>query len=186
MPGDRWQKFANLRLLLAWMFAHPGKKLLFQGVEVGQWDEWSEKRSVDWHLLLGLEHEGLRRLVGDLNHRYRGSPALHALDHQPGGFQWLDHNDAANSIFAFQRTAPGAKPVIVVVNATPVPRPGYRVGVPAPGAYRELLNTDSTEYAGSGVVNGQPIPSEPQHWHDRPQSIVLDVPPLGVVWMEQI
>ena len=185
MPGDRWQKFANNRLLFAWMFAHPGKKLLFQGAEIGQWDEWSESRSVDWHLLLGEEHEGLRKLTRDLNKHYRACPALHQLDHEPGGFRWLDHNDAGRSIFAFERFAPGAPPVTVLVNATPVPRPGYRVGVAAAGTYAELLNTDAATYGGSGATNSAALQSEPTPWQHSPHSIIVDLPPLGVVWISR-
>ncbi len=183
MPGDRWQQFANLRLLYAWMYAHPGKKLLFQGGEFGQWDEWSEGRSLDWHLLLGEEHEGLQQLLHDLNHLYRTCPALHQLDHEPGGFHWLDHADADQSIFAFLRTAPDARPVVVVVNATPVPRPGYRVGVPCPGRFTEIFNSDSPQYAGSGITNPKPVPAEPVPWHDQAQSIQIELPPLAAVWM---
>lgn len=183
MPGDRWQKFANLRLLYAWMWAHPGKKLLFQGAEIGQWDEWSESRSVDWHLQLGAEHSGVRDLLGELNRLYRECPAMHAMDHEPGGFRWLDHGDAARSIFAFAREAPSGAPVIVLVNATPVPRPGYRAGVPSSGLWNEILNTDATAYGGSGLVNPHPIPSQPQPWQGQPHSIIVDLPPLGVVWL---
>jgi 1,4-alpha-glucan branching enzyme len=185
MPGDRWQQFANLRMLYAWMWAHPGKKLIFQGGEIGQWDEWSESRSVDWHLQLGAEHSGVRDLLGELNRLYRKYPALHALDHEPGGFRWLDHGDAARSIFAFERSAPGDGSVIVLVNATPVPRPGYRAGVPAAGTWREILNTDAVAYGGSGLVNSRPLPSEPTPWHGHADSIPVDLPPLGVVWLKR-
>jgi 1,4-alpha-glucan branching enzyme len=184
MPGDRWQKFANLRMLYAWMYAHPGKKLLFQGAEIASWDEWSESRSLDWHLLMGKEHEGVRRLVRDLNLVYRSHAAMHRLDHQSGGFCWLDHSDAEHSLFAFQRSAPGAPTVSVVVNATPVPHRGYRVGVPEAGVFREIINTDAKIYAGSGVVNAEPMHSEPVPWHGMAQSIAIDVPPLGAVWVE--
>jgi 1,4-alpha-glucan branching enzyme len=185
MPGDRWQKFANLRLLYAWMWAHPGKKLLFQGGEIGQWDEWSEARSVDWHLQIGAEHAGVRDLLGELNRLYRSLPALHALDHEPGGFRWLDHGDAARSIFAFERSAPDGGSVTVLVNATPVPRPGYRAGVPSAGSWREILNTDKVAYGGSGLVNARPLAAEPEPWQGQPCSIVVDLPPLGVVWLKR-
>ncbi len=182
MPGDRWQKFANLRLLYAWMWAHPGKKLLFQGAEIGQWDEWSEKRSVDWHLLMGAEHAGVSDLLGELNRLYRTCPSLHAGDHEPGGFRWLDHGDAARSIFAFERSAPG-EAVVVLINATPVPRPGYRAGVPTTGRWREILNTDSGRFGGSGLVNASVLTTEAQPWQGHGQSVVVDLPPLGVVWL---
>lgn len=181
MPGDRWQKFANLRMFLAWMWMHPGKKLLFMGGEFGQWDEWKHDASLDWHLFLGEEHSGLQRLVRDMNHLYTSRTALHGLDHEPGGFFWLDSNDAENSIFAFVRTAPDGDQVYVIVNATPVPRPGYRVGVADGGSYRELLNTDAPAYAGSGVsagagVQAQEVPHQGQSW-----SVVVDLPPLATL-----
>jgi len=181
MPGDRWQKFANLRLLYGWMFAHPGKKLLFQGAEIGAWDEWDHRKSVDWHLLLGEEHEGLRRLVRDLNHIYQHEPALHATDHDPEGFRWLDHSDWENSVFAFQRTAPNAAPLAVVINATPVVRPDYRIGLPHGGVWREILNTDAREYAGSGVTNPWEIHPEPTPWQGHDVSALLTLPPLGTL-----
>ncbi|MBE7497191.1 MAG: 1,4-alpha-glucan branching protein GlgB [Verrucomicrobiaceae bacterium] len=181
MPGDRWQKFANLRMFLAWMWTHPGKKLLFMGGEFGQWDEWKHDASLDWHLFLGEEHSGLQRLVKDLNHLYTSRPALHARDHEAGGFFWLDANDAENSIFAYARCSPDGDKVYVLVNATPVPRKAYRVGVAEAGSYRELLNSDAASYAGSGVSAGagfqaQEVPHQGQSW-----SIVVDLPPLGTL-----
>jgi 1,4-alpha-glucan branching enzyme len=181
MPGDRWQKFANLRMFLAWMWTHPGKKLLFMGGEFGQWDEWKHDASLDWHLFLGEEHSGLQRLVKDLNHLYTSRPALHARDHEAGGFFWLDANDAENSIFAYARCSPDGDKVYVLVNATPVPRKAYRVGVAEAGSYRELLNSDAASYAGSGVSAGagfqaQELPHQGQSW-----SIVVDLPPLGTL-----
>lgn len=181
MPGDRWQKFANLRMFLAWMWMHPGKKLLFMGGEFGQWHEWKHDASLDWHLFLGEEHSGLQRLVKDLNHLYTGRKALHARDHEAGGFFWLDANDAENSIFAFARCSSDGDKVYVIVNATPVPRLGYRVGVAEGGSYRELLNTDATAYAGSGVSAGAGFQSQPTPWQGQPNSLVVDIPPLGVL-----
>jgi len=183
MPGDRWQQFANLRMFLAWMWVHPGKKLLFMGGEFGQWQEWSHDRSLDWHLFLGEEHSGLQRLVKDLNHLYIGTKALHACDHEAGGFIWLDANDAENSVFAFVRCSPDGGKAYVLINATPVPRYGYRVGICEAGSYRELLNTDATTYAGSGcsaggVFQAQEVPHQGQPW-----SIVIDLPPLGTLVM---
>jgi 1,4-alpha-glucan branching enzyme len=183
MPGDRWQQFANLRLFYAWMWAHPGKKLLFMGCEFGQWTEWRESQSLDWHLFMGDEHAGLQRLVGDLNRLYTSRPALHALDHQSGGFWWLDANDADASLFAFARTEPNGDTIYVLVNATPVPRTGYRLGVKEPGVYRELLNTDSHLYGGSnvgslGTVHADDVPWQGQHW-----SLQITVPPLGAVYL---
>jgi 1,4-alpha-glucan branching enzyme len=183
MPGDRWQKFANLRMFYAWMWAHPGKKLLFMGGEFGQWNEWSHERSLDWHLFLGIEHSGLQKLIGTLNHLYTGHPALHEACHQSRGFQWLEANDADGSLFVFMRLAAGGEKIYVVVNATPVPRNGYRLGVAEAGAYRELLNTDASEFGGSGVLNAPAMMSTPGSWQQQPHSVVLDVPPLGAVYL---
>jgi len=184
MPGDRWQKFANLRMLYGWMFAHPGKKLLFQGSEIGQWDEWDYRKSVDWHLLEGEDHEGIRLLVKELNRLYSSEPALHAMDHEAAGYCWLDHSDAANSIFTFMRCAPNTKPVYVAVNATPVPRHGYRMGVATPGKYREIFNSDHPRYSGSGIVNSSSLVSEDTHWQGQDHSILLTLPPLAVVFLQ--
>ena len=181
MPGDRWQKFANLRMFLAWMWMHPGKKLLFMGCEFGQWNEWKHDASLDWHLFLGEEHSGLQKLVRDLNHLYTTRPALHTKDHEAGGFSWLDANDAENSIFAFARSSPDGDKVYVLVNATPVPRHGYRVGVGSAGSYRELLNSDAANYAGSGVSAGAGFQAQQTPWQGQPWSVVVDLPPLGVL-----
>jgi 1,4-alpha-glucan branching enzyme len=183
MPGDRWQKFANLRMFYAWMWAHPGKKLLFMGGEFGQWNEWTHDRSLDWHLFLGGEHSGLQRLVRDLNGLYTQYPALHERCHQSSGFQWLDANDADGSLFVFMRQADTGEKIYVVVNATPVPRTGYRLGVAEPGTYRELLNTDNGEYGGSNVLNSPALQSTAGAWQGQGQSVMLDVPPLGAVYL---
>jgi 1,4-alpha-glucan branching enzyme len=181
MPGDRWQKFANLRMFLSWMWMHPGKKLLFMGSEFGQWDEWNHAKSLDWHLFLGEEHSGLQRLVKDINHIYTSRPALHMRDHEAGGFHWLDANDADNSLFVFSRSSPDGDKVNVIVNATPVVRNGYRVGVSDAGSYRELLNSDATTYAGSGVSAGAVFQAQQMSWQGQPWSIVVDLPPLSVL-----
>jgi 1,4-alpha-glucan branching enzyme len=181
MPGDRWQKFANLRMFLAWMWMHPGKKLLFMGCEFGQWSEWKHDSSLDWHLFLGEEHSGLQKLVKDLNHLYTTRPSLHTKDHEAGGFWWLDANDAENSIFAFARSSPDGDKVYVLVNATPVPRHGYRVGVGDAGSYRELLNSDAASYAGSGLSAGAGFQAQQTPWQGQPWSVVVDLPPLGVL-----
>ena len=181
MPGDRWQKFANLRMFLAWMWMHPGKKLLFMGCEFGQWNEWKHDASLDWHLFLGEEHSGLQKLVKDLNHLYTTRPSLHTKDHEAGGFWWLDANDAENSIFAFARSSPDGDKVYVLVNATPVPRHGYRVGVGDAGSYRELLNSDAASYAGSGLSAGAGFQAQQTPWQGQPWSVVVDLPPLGVL-----
>ena len=187
MPGDDWQKFAGLRNLYGYLWAYPGKKLLFMGCEFAQRAEWNADRSLDWHLLEHGPHRdahrGIQRLVRDLNHVYRHFPALHELDCEARGFEWVSHDDVAQSVFAFVRRAANGEFVLALCNFTPVPRPGYRVGVPAPGNYRELLNTDNTAYGGSGVGNGV-LASEPVAAHGQAQSIVMQVPPLGtVMWV---
>jgi 1,4-alpha-glucan branching enzyme len=187
MPGDDWQKFANLRSLYAYMFAHPGKKLLFMGNELGQTREWNHDASLDWHLLReGPYHAGLQQLVRDLNRAYRTEPALHQRDFDPAGFEWIDLTDADHSTLSFFRRANDPSDVVIAVcNFTPVPRRGYRVGVPSGGYYREVINTDAREYGGSGVGNRGGVHSEPTAWHGRPASIQLDLPPLSVVYLKR-
>ena len=181
MPGDRWQKFANLRMFYAWMWTHPGKKLLFMGSEIGQWKEWNHERSLDWEVLFGQEHIGLQKLVRDLNMLYTSKPALHALDHQPGGFSWLDANDGERSVFPYVRSSPDGDKCYIVVNATPVPRDGYRMGVAEGGFYKELLNTDSAIYCGSNSGNGAGLTAQHVPWQGQPWSVVLTLPPLATV-----
>ena len=185
MPGDDWQRFANLRLLYAYMFAQPGKKLLFMGGEIAQRAEWDHERSLDWHLLDQAPHEGIRRLVRDLAARYRERPALHELDCDPAGFEWVDASDTAASVLSFLRKAgsPDAPPVLVVCNFTPVPREGYRVGVPTGGTWRELLNTDAEVYGGSGWGNLGGVVAEPEPAHGRPFSLPLTLPPLACLYL---
>ena len=181
MPGDRWQKFANLRMFLGWMWTHPGKKLLFMGCEIGQWREWSHERQLDWEVLFGEEHRGLQKLVADLNHLYTSRPSLHRRDHENGGFRWLDANDWENSLFVYVREEPTGDQCTVLVNATPVPRQGYRLGVSQQGTYRELLNTDSGLYSGANMGNGAGLNAEPTPWQGQPYSVVVTVPPLATV-----
>jgi len=183
MPGDDWQRFANLRLLYGFMWAYPGKKLLFMGGEFGQRSEWSHDASLDWHLLeAGPYHRGLQRLVADLNRLYRAEPALHQLDFDPAGFQWMDCSDWEQSIVSFCRFARDTETLILCAcNFTPVPRQGYRVGVPREGFYAEVLNTDSELYGGSNTGNGGGVPSQPIPWHGQPHSVLLTLPPLGAV-----
>jgi len=183
MPGDDWQRFANLRLLYGFMWAYPGKKLLFMGGELGQRSEWYHETSLDWHLLeAGPYHRGLQRLVADLNRLYRAEPALHQLDFEPAGFQWMDCSDSEQSIVSFCRFARDAETLILCAcNFTPVPRPGYRVGVPREGFYAEVLNTDSELYGGSNTGNGGGVLSQPLPWHGQPHSVLLTLPPLGAV-----
>ena len=181
MPGDRWQKFANLRAYLAFMWTHPGKKLLFMGCEFGQWREWNHDEQLDWYLLQYAEHIGVKKLVSDLNRIYREVPALHEQDCVPQGFQWVIGDDAANSVFAWLRWSKEGDPVLVVANLTPVPREGYRIGVPFAGLWTELLNSDASTYAGSNVGNGGGVQTEDSKSHGMPVSLALNLPPLGVL-----
>jgi 1,4-alpha-glucan branching enzyme len=186
MPGDDWQKFANLRSLYAYMYGHPGKKLLFMGGEFGQTREWNHDTSLDWHLLgAGPYHAGLQRLVRDLNRVYRAEPALHQRDADPRGFEWIDLTDADAGVLSFLRRARDPEDFVVVVcNFTPLPRWRYRIGAPRDGFYREVLNTDAAVYGGSNVGSGGGRWAEHVPWHGRPASLVLDLPPLGVVYLE--
>ena len=184
MPGDPWQQRANLRALYGYMWAHPGKKLLFMGGELGQEHEWRSDGSIDWHLLERPEHAGIQELVRDLNRRYRDEPALWEVDFEPDGFRWLEANDAEANVVAFARFAAGGTRVVVCVcNFSPVPRASYRVGLPEGGVWRELVNTDDERYGGSGVGNREPIEARPRTWHDQPYSAELTLPPLGVLWL---
>ncbi|HLX37431.1 MAG TPA: 1,4-alpha-glucan branching protein GlgB [Candidatus Binataceae bacterium] len=185
MPGDRWQKFANLRALYAYMWARSGKKLLFMGGEFGQWREWNHDASLDWHLLAEADHRGLQSLVRDLNRIYRGEPALWEADVDPKGFQWLDANNPDENIIAFMRTAPSAgRRIICVCNFSPVPREGYRIGAPVGGLYKEILNTDALMYGGSNVGNAGAVMADSSASHGMPFSLRLRLPPLGVIWLE--
>jgi 1,4-alpha-glucan branching enzyme len=184
MPGDRWQKFANLRALYGVMWAHPGKQLLFMGQEFGQWREWSEQRPLDWHLLGEDDHAGLQHLVADLNARYRELPALWQRDHTPEGFRWIDANDADNNLLAFLRFGDeDAPPVACILNMSPVPREGIRMGLPQGGHWREVLNTDAGAYGGGNVGNYGGVDADEQPSHGLPASAVVTVPPLGAVWL---
>jgi 1,4-alpha-glucan branching enzyme len=184
MPGDRWQKFANLRALYTYMWAHPGKKLLFMGGELGEWEEWNYDGSLHWNLLEYAEHQGIQSLVRDLNRLYRSEPALHEVDFEPAGFQWLEANDAAANVLAFARlSADGERQLVCVLNLTPVPRHGYRVGMPRCCRWREVLNSDSAFYGGSGLGNLGGVEAEAVPWHDQPFSAELTLPPLGAVWL---
>jgi 1,4-alpha-glucan branching enzyme len=189
MPGDYWQQFANLRALYGYMYGHPGKKLLFMGDEFGQWNEWSEAQQLDW-MLLGFDpHRQLQQYVKDLNRLYASQPALHEVDFSWEGFQWIDLHDVDQSAVSFIRRADpkGRNPddfVVVVANFTPVPRGGYRVGVPAPGFYRELLNSDSAHYGGSNLGNAGGLPADDISWQGQPYSVLLTLPPLAVVFLK--
>jgi 1,4-alpha-glucan branching enzyme len=185
MPGDDWQKFANLRLLLAYMYAEPGKKLLFMGGEFGQWQEWNPDQSLDWHLLLDGRHRQIRDLTGYLNWIYRREPSLHQLDSEPAGFEWIECCDSERSIISFIRKArdPGDM-VLAVFNFTPIPRFNYRVGAPRGGFWRELLNTDATQYGGAGYGNLGGAEASPIPWNNRRQSLNLTLPPLGAIFLK--
>jgi 1,4-alpha-glucan branching enzyme len=185
MPGDDWQKFSNLRLMLGYMYGHPGKKLLFMGSEFGQWREWNHDRSLDWHLLEHAPHQGIQRWMKDLNHLYRSEPALFARDFDANGFEWADLHDWEHSIISFLRK--GESPddlMLVVCNFTPVPHANYRVGVPRGGRWAEVLNSDATLYGGSGQGNLGGVEAAPVPVHGRYHSISLTLPPLGVLFLK--
>jgi 1,4-alpha-glucan branching enzyme len=185
MPGDLWQKFANLRLLYMYMFAHPGKKLLFMGDEVGQWREWNYRESVDWHLLQYDSHKKLQTLVRDMHRIYKEMPALHQIDFSGEGFQWIDLHDWEQSVISFIRRGRDPRDMVVCIcNFTPVPRNDYRLGMPEPGVYEEILNSDAEKYGGGNVVNTTPLQTEDIPWMGRLCSIPVTVPPLGVVWLK--
>jgi 1,4-alpha-glucan branching enzyme len=184
MAGTDGARFANLRLLLAWTYAQAGKKLLFMGAELAQAREWNHEQSLDWHLLGDERHAGVAALVRDLNRLYRDAGALHAGDCQPGGFEWIDCGDAENGVVSLLRRGREADPpVVAVFNFTPVLRGGYRVGLPAGGRWRELLNSDARAYGGGGAGNLGGVEAEPVPWHGRPASAVLTVPPLAAVFL---
>ena len=184
MPGDRWQRLANLRALYGYMWAHPGKKLLFMGGELAQEREWDVEGSLDWHLLEQPDHAGVRSLVRDLNRLYKDEPALWEVDFDASGFRWLEPNDAANNIVVFARLGAGeTRPVVCACNFSPVPHYGYRVGMPRAGAWRELLNSDSSFYGGSDVGNQGVVIAEGVAWHDQPFSAEITLPPLATVWL---
>jgi 1,4-alpha-glucan branching enzyme len=184
MPGDRWQRFANLRLLLGYLYAQNGKKLLFQGAELGQPGEWDHERAVDWSLRDEPDHAGVLRWVGDLNRLYRSTPAMHELDTEPGGFEWIDAGDRQGSTLTFLRRGRDDREVaIVACNFTPVPREGFRIGVPLGGSWREALNGDAADYGGSGMGNLGGIAAEDVPAHGRPRSIRVVLPPLACVFL---
>jgi 1,4-alpha-glucan branching enzyme len=187
MPGDVWQRFANLRLLYAYQWSHPGKKLLFMGGEFGQWREWSEARSLDWHLLADDPRHGqLRDTVRRLNQLYSSEAALHEEEYSWDGFQWIDLHDYERSILAYARRAPRAdETILVILNFTPIVRHGYRLGVPEAGVYSELFNSDASEYGGSGVVN-EPLTSSDVAWHGYLNSVELTLPPLGAIFLKRL
>jgi 1,4-alpha-glucan branching enzyme len=186
MPGDVWQKYATLRVLYGYMYGHPGKKLLFMGGEFGQWREWNHDRSLDWHLLDDPAHAAVRRYVQALNSHYRAEPALHECDFDPSGFRWIDCHDNENSVISFVRAAKDRRNLVVMIfNFTPVPRGDYRIGVPEPGFYVELLNSDSSLFGGTNVGNGGGLSSEPVAAHGFDHSIRLTLPPLACLLLKK-
>jgi 1,4-alpha-glucan branching enzyme len=189
MPGDLWQRFANLRAFFGYMWGHPGKKLLFMGGEFGQWKEWNFKESLDWHLLeppSDPHHAQLQGFVRDLNHFYRSEPGLSELDNDPAGFSWIDPHDSDQSVVSFMRRGQKEGDTLVFVcNFTPVPRHGYRLGVPYPGEYYELINSDATCYGGSGLENKHAMSSGPIYWQSCPHSILLTLPPLATLILKR-
>jgi 1,4-alpha-glucan branching enzyme len=183
MPGDRWRQLANLRSFLAFMWAHPGKQLLFMGSEFAQESEWAESRELDWWLLEHVEHRGVQSLVRDLNRVYRDSPALWSLDNDPSGFSWIDANDASNNVFSFVRHGKDGSLLACVANFAAVPHEGYRLGLPVTGRWDEVLNSDAQTYYGSGVGNMGGVSAEADPWHGLPASVTLTLPPLGTLWL---
>jgi 1,4-alpha-glucan branching enzyme len=185
MPGDDWQKFANLRLLYGYMYGQAAKKLLFMGGEFGQWNEWNHDQSLDWHLVQYEPHGGVARWLADLNRLYRSEPSLYELDFTPAGFEWIDCNDTDQSVLSFiRRGRHHSEVILVVLNLTPVPRFGYRVGVPGGGTWSELLNSDAREYGGSGLGNSGRVDAEPRAMHGRPWSLGLTLPPLSALFFK--
>jgi 1,4-alpha-glucan branching enzyme len=185
MPGDAWQRFANLRLLYTYMYTYPGKKLLFMGGEFGQWSEWNHGAALDWHLLQYPPHQGVHALISDLNRFYRETPALYRHEFEWQGFEWIDCHDTAQSVLSYMRKDENGFRVIAL-NFTPVPRHGYRLGMPAKGRYREILNSDSSYYGGSNLGNGGEIETEEIPWMGRPYSIKITLPPLAGVIFEPV
>jgi 1,4-alpha-glucan branching enzyme len=183
IPGDRWQELATLRTLYAYMWAHPGKQLLFMGQEFGQGTEWSESRSLDWWLLDGPEHRGVQRLVTDLNRVYRETNALWSQDTDPAGFHWIDANDALGNAYSFLRYGTDGSIIACVANFSPVPHERYQLGLPKAGRWEEVVNTDAEVYFGSGVGNFGAVDAGDEAWHGQPASVRLRIPPLGAIWL---
>ena len=187
MPGDNWRKFANLRLLYSYMYAHPGKKLLFMGAEFAQGVEWNHEQSLDWHLLQYSNHRGVQTLIKDLNAIYLAESALHLYDFDPQGFEWIHCGDWEGSILSFIRNGKfPSETILAVSNFTPVTRQRYRIGVPAAGFWREIFNSDATEYGGSGQGNQGGRQSEPIPCHGRKHSLNLTIPPLATVYLKNV
>jgi 1,4-alpha-glucan branching enzyme len=184
MPGDEWQQFANLRLLLGYQWAHPGKKLLFMGGEFGQRREWAHDEALEWWVVDHAGHGGVQRWVEDVNRLYRSEPALHEIDFDPAGFEWIDANDSEDSVLSFLRKSRDGRMLLVVCNFTPVPRDNYAVGVPRAGRWVERLNSDAAVYGGSGVGNWGGVDSVPISAHGRYHALMLHLPPLGMLVLQ--
>jgi 1,4-alpha-glucan branching enzyme len=184
MPGDEWQRFANLRLLYAYMFALPGKKLLFMGAELAQPGEWDHDGGLELHRLQDPANAGIAALVTDLNRLYRNESALHERDADPAGFGWIEANDAEQSAYVFARYGSQTSPVLAAFNFTPVPRYDYRIGVDALGSYSEIMNTDAPQYGGTGLGNFGMVRADSQAHHGRPYSLRVTLPPLGAVFLK--
>ncbi|MFZ1671362.1 MAG: alpha amylase C-terminal domain-containing protein, partial [Candidatus Nanopelagicales bacterium] len=183
VPGDRWQQLATVRAFLSYMWAHPGKQLLFMGQEFAQDAEWSEERGLDWWLLDHAEHQGVQAMVRDANAIYQANPQMWARDHEPQGFEWIDANDAENNTFSWLRWDNDGNVMACVTNFAAVPHHGYRVGLPFAGVWEEVFNSDSELYGGSGVGNLGSVTALDEPWHARPASAEISVPPLGAVWL---
>ena len=185
MPGDQWQMFANLRALYGYMWAHPGKKLLFMGGEFGQWSEWAETKSLDWHLLDQQLHKGVLALIKDLNKLYQKNGALWEADSDASGFSWIEVDNAAENIIAFRRIAPSTgKEIIFVGNFSPITREAHRIGLPRKGNYKQILNSDHEKYGGSGLGVVRSIKAEPTPWHGLDYSAAVTLPPLATLLFE--
>ena len=185
MPGNEWERFANLRLLYTYMFTYPGKKLLFMGCEFAQGDEWNHEKALDWYVLQYPNHQGVKSLVGDLNKLYRTHPALHRFDFDPQGFEWIDCESRTLSTLAYLRKSED-ETFIMVFNFTPVIRKDYRLGVPFGGQYEEIFNSDSSYYEGTNQGNSNPIYSDDMPWMSRPHSISITLPPLAGVIIRHV
>jgi 1,4-alpha-glucan branching enzyme len=182
MPGDEWQKFANLRLLYSFMYTHPGTKLLFQGSEFGQTSEWNFQQSLDWHLLEYDVHKGAQDIVKDLNKLYKEETALHEKQFSPEGFEWIDHGDHENSIISYIRKGDLEKEhLVIVLNLTQTPQKNYRIGLPKKGTLKEIFNSDASKYNGTGNFTNTKLTSDRKTWNNRENSVVLELPPLGMV-----
>ena len=185
MPGDRWQQLANLRAYLAFMWAHPGKQLIFMGIEIGQEAEWAEARELDWWLLDHPEHLGVHSLIRDLNRMYTESPALWARDNDPGNFAWIDADDSARNVFSFVRRGADSPDVVCVANFAALPHGGFRIGLPSTGRWEEIVNTDAASYTGSGVGNLGSVEAVAGEWSGQPAYADIVVPPLATIWLRK-